>query len=529
MNRKIGLMAVLFLALAILIESYGYEEYAEEQLKLATLDMPVSELGEIGELWITVPATENRGLTCDVNGVTFEGDNSIYIIISEDVDRSEVVYYVRDEFDNYVTRMESDFNEPVFIAGKQIQLIETQLPVLFFETEEYRNFREELLKAENKETLCYGDVYLSVNESTARKNGWVTELVSQEADTSSPHTAFLRPRGNGTWAGPNKKPFSLYLERASDLLGMGKNKKWNLLANSQDKTLLKNYVFNQLAQNLGMEFVPKMQSVLLYVNGSYQGVYLLTTKVSVDKKRINLGKNDFLVNWGAPNPEQRINYESTSWFIDGDIQEPYVELEYPKNDSDLDSKQEIIQRFISAIEDVNSSDYLNYMDMDSMVKYYWIQEASMNYDASFRSAYSYYRRSTDKIYMGPIWDMDLTLGVNALKQGISFETPEDWKIRKLGWYVPLFEHPEFAEAVRQAYFEGGVRDELLNSLELFESEKQRLSVDGEADFCFWKEEMEQWAFHYDVDTYEEEVDDVIDFYRRRLEWIDQEMQKESYH
>lgn len=525
MKNKTKLLIALIPAFLILTTTCIYENYAKEQLEIPTMEIPLENVDQIGEFWISVPAAENRDLSCDVSSVSFEGDDATYLILPEDVDEKQIVYYLRDTYDNYVTRVVSDFTQDVVIAGKQIVLVESQLPMLFIQTEKYKNFQD-LVKAEDKETLCYGNMFLSVSLEDAQRYGWATEFVSSDHDATSPDTMFLRARGNGTWAGPMKKPFSLCLERAENLLGMGKNKNWNLMANSQDKTLLKNYVFNQLADNIGMQYVPKMQNVELYVNGNYQGVYLLTTKVSVDKKRVNLSDKDFLINWGAPNPVQRIGYESSSWFVDGAYEAPYAELLYPEDDSNIDEKQEIIQRFISAIEDTSNDDFQKYMDMESMVKYYWVQEASMNYDASFRSTYSYYKNNTGKIYMGPVWDMDLTLGTIKPKQNISFSTPEGWKIRNLSWYVPLFEHEEFATAVREAYFEGGIREELFKSLETFESEKEQLGIDGEMNFRYWKDEMEQWAFHYDVDSYEEQVDEVIDFYRRRLEWIDEQMKAE---
>ena len=50
---------------------------------------------------------------------------------------------------------------------------------------------------------------------------------------------FIRGRGNSTW-GAEKNPFKFKLEKSTDLLGMGKNKHWVLLANHYDLSLLRN-------------------------------------------------------------------------------------------------------------------------------------------------------------------------------------------------------------------------------------------------------------------------------------------------
>ncbi len=524
MKRKIELFAALACSVLLILGFFYLEEYAKSRKQIPTTGITLEAVGDIGDFWITVPAAENGGLSCDINGVSFEDDNTIYLILPKDVNDGELVYYLRDTYNNHVTRVVSNFNDgEVIIADRKIEAVKSELPIMFIEgNDDYGTFQE-LLKAEDKQTYFYGDMYLSVSKEDARKNNWVTSFATKEYNKDIPETMSLHARGNGTWAGGRKKPFALRLERAEDLLGMGKNKKWNLLANSQDKTLLRNDVFFQLAQNIGMEFVPQAENVVLYVDGNYQGVYLLTTKVAVDKNRVNLSVGDFLINWGAPNPAQILYYDSDTWFMDSEIPKPHAELVWPEEDTDLDSKQEIIQKFISTIENTKSSEYLNYMDMKSMVQYYWVQEISMNYDAFFRSTYSYYRQKTGKLYMGPIWDMDLTLGTIKPKLGVSFSEPEGWKVRQLSWYAPLFEHEEFREAVREAYFEGGIRDEMLRLIDVMEAEKERLSVDGEMNFRYWTNEIVQNTLQYDDKTYVGQTDEVIDFYRKRIEWIDEQM------
>lgn len=525
MKKRIVLCVVVAFSFLALCAILKFEKYAEGRKERPTLGVAAENIGSIGDYWVTVPGEENRGLAYDVSGVQFEDDETIYLILPKDVDGSHLVYYIRDGYDNYVSRIVSDFDAgEVIVGSKKIELVKSELPVMFIEADDFSEF----LNTSDREMRCYGDMQLSVPKKAAEENLWAEEIITKNRDDNTPRSMYLKARGNGAWAGPHKKPFSLFLERSEDLLGMGKSKKWNLLADVQDKTLLRNKVFFRLARNIGMDFVPMAEHITLYVNGSYQGVYEMTTKISVDKNRINLSEGDFLINWGAPNTEQPISYESTTWFADGYDRQPYVELEWPKECAEIEEKQKIIQRFISSIEDTTSDEYLKYMDMDSMVKYYWVQEAGMNYDAAFRSAYSYYKESTGKIYMGPIWDMDLTLGISIPKQGVSFQEPEGWKVRNLSWYAPLFQHEEFKQAVRKAYFEDGVREELFALADVFEQVKSSLLVDGEMNFRYWKgdDKLIEYPVTYSDDTYEGQVDRVIDFYKKRINWIDEQMKKE---
>ena len=185
-----------------------------------------------------------------------------------------------------------------------------------------------------------------------------------------------------------------------------------------------------------------------------------------------------------------------------------------------------MQQFISAIENEDGGQLSDIVDLDSMARYYWVQEVSMNYDAWSRSVYGYYKANTGKIYMGPIWDMDLTLGRNTLeKQGITFMDPEGWKVREVGWYVPLFEHPEFQEKVREVYDQGGVREALFNLVDKFETEKTRMAADGQLNFAYWSDENISVILR-ESGLYEQHTDNVISFYKERIEWIDAQMQQE---
>ena len=96
----------------------------------------------------------------------------------------------------------------------------------------------------------------------------------------------IRGRGNSTWTLP-KKPFHFKLAASADLLGMGEAKTWVLLANYWDKTMLRNAVTYDLAQRINNIYAPEFRFVDVFINGSYQGIYMLVEKVEFDDERIN--------------------------------------------------------------------------------------------------------------------------------------------------------------------------------------------------------------------------------------------------
>lgn len=98
---------------------------------------------------------------------------------------------------------------------------------------------------------------------------------------------YIKGRGNSTWGMP-KKPYNIKLDEKADLFGMGKNKKWSLIANYADPSLLRNCLAYLAAENAGVPYTPKFTPVDVYINGEYMGAYILTTRVEVDKTRVNI-------------------------------------------------------------------------------------------------------------------------------------------------------------------------------------------------------------------------------------------------
>lgn len=90
----------------------------------------------------------------------------------------------------------------------------------------------------------------------------------------------MNGRGNTSWnAGAyifDKFPYNINLEKATDVLGITKNKKWALIANCFDESLMRNILTNDLSEWSGLEYTPGEINVDLYFNGEYLGTYQLS-------------------------------------------------------------------------------------------------------------------------------------------------------------------------------------------------------------------------------------------------------------
>ena len=145
----------------------------------------------------------------------------------------------------------------------------SSLPALFLEVDPTR-----LGKINRDKTLSITEgraVYLEADGSVGYAGG-LTQL---------------KGRGNNTFAYA-KKPYQLKLEKKVSLSGMSRGKTWVLLANWNDLSLLRNQVVLDLAREAGLRGAVGCRQVDVWINGIYQGLYLMTEKIQINKNRLNL-------------------------------------------------------------------------------------------------------------------------------------------------------------------------------------------------------------------------------------------------
>ena len=104
-----------------------------------------------------------------------------------------------------------------------------------------------------------------------KPQGYVTATIeivdpSGENETLLDEGATIKVRGNTTALGA-KRPYNVKLSSKQDVLGMGKGKKWCLLANMYDKSLMRNRMAFDFARALGMQYIPDCRMVDVCVEG----------------------------------------------------------------------------------------------------------------------------------------------------------------------------------------------------------------------------------------------------------------------
>ena len=215
-----------------------------------------------------------------------------------------------------------------------------------------------------------------------------------------------RERGNASRSFP-KKPYRIKFDKKQHVLDApAKAKKWTLINNYGDKTLMRNLLAFELSRRLGMPYTPYGTAVDVLLNGEYKGCYQLCDQVQVHKDRINIEEmtpadnegsaltGGYLVEIDAYADREK------SWFRSNN-RNP-VTIKSPEEDS-ITTQQ---RNYIRAIFNTMESQWDTYLDLNTFLRHFLVGELSGNTD-TYWSVFMYKQRDDDMMYTGPVWDFDL--------------------------------------------------------------------------------------------------------------------------
>lgn len=255
---------------------------------------------------------------------------------------------------------------------------------------------------------------------------------------------------------------------------------WILLANYNDKTFMRNSLAFELFRKMG-HYAPRTQFVEVLVNGYYQGIYVFTEKIKRDLGRVNISKlsadensGDDLtggyiikVDYFNDNDSWISNYEPLGQFE----KNVHFVFDYPKPENITSIQQNYIKNFIDDFETIlyapNTPErreaLLNYLDLDSFIDYFILNELARNVDGYKKS--SYFHKDKDSkgglLHAGPVWDFDWAWkNVNECYFGATdgsgwaylVHQCDPWPVPP-SWMTRLLQDPEFTQKVNERYFE----------------------------------------------------------------------------
>ena len=281
----------------------------------------------------------------------------------------------------------------------------------------------------------------------------------------------IRGRGNSSFTGMPKPSYSIEFQKKQEMFGMPKDKNWALIANSADKTLLKNFITYKLARWLGAKYSPRGIFVELYLNRQYQGVYLLTETIKVGYHRVNIPKTEgsFLLERGPTEygDEHFVITEKGTTFCIVSPKEP--------NYNDIAQIKNVL------------SDFENFLNGEAPDK---------------------------------IWDFDVAYGNWTTD---SLRTPVNWYIRPSGWNRLIFNHDEYWQNAKDYWKEH--RTLFVTLPDSISKYAKDLSLAAENEFKRWPvlQNTENWTYKEAYNSYSEAIDSLNSWTTQRFNWIDKSL------
>ena len=354
-------------------------------------------------------------------------------------------------------------------------------------------------------------------------------IISDDGLLSEPGTT--RERGNASRNFP-KKPWRIKFDKKQRVLDApGKAKKWTLLNNYGDKTLMRNLLAFELSKRLGMPYTPYGTVVDVLLNGEYKGCYQLCDQVEVNKNRVDIVEMTPQDNSGtALTGGYFIEIDA---YADQEASHFYsnkgnpVTIKSPEEDSITTQQKTYIRQRFNTME----SSWSTYLDLNTFLRHFLVGELSGNTD-TYWSVFMYKDRDDQMFYTGPVWDFDLafendnrTFPVNSKSDYIyrsggscagNMKTfVDNIVVRNANARAQLV---EIWDEARQS----GLNEE--NMVAFIDSLEQELDLSQQLNFIRWPimntyvhQNPTLWG------SYQAEVQNVRRFMRERIAWMDRKL------
>lgn len=380
----------------------------------------------------------------------------------------------------------------------EIKFVETGLPSLVIETPHKRT-------VDSKEEWISDATYKLYD-----KNG---ELLL-EGETS------IKGRGNTTWNYP-KKPYAIKLDEKVKVLGMKKEKRFDLIANWMDRTLMRNAVaYNIASRCTALDWSPTGKFVELYLNGSHQGNYFLCEHIKVDKNRVNIAKVDEKVTdadsiTGGYIMELDVYYDEQYKFHSSVYGLPWM-FKDPDvvNDKQYAYMKDYVKQMEKALKDDEkfaNHEYANYLDLESFVDYWFVFELTFNEEMQHPKSCYIHKDIKGKLVAGPVWDFDWGTFLHR-----TYFSAKDQK----GFYYPrLFQDKEFVALVKSRW--ETLKPEFEKVSKFIDETKADLLESDIVNHRLWPISMN--VNGDENDSFEVAVSKLKSNYEKRISWLDNQI------
>lgn len=381
----------------------------------------------------------------------------------------------------------------------------------------------------------------------------------------------IRLRGNSTQKFP-KKPFAIKLVDKAPVLGMPKHKRWVLLANWMDRTMLRNAVAFEVAHQTenaytdGLGWNPHGYSVEVVMDGRHVGNYYLCEQIKIDGDRVDI--TDCYEDVENPTPEtcgyllefddamDEVNNFRTSRGIPCMFKD-----EVPANSEFFNYVKNKVEGIENSLNAENYEEAYKNLDINSVIDYFFIQELTFNDEYKHPKSVYMYIDGPGKLTAGPVWDFDwqtfvLYDKVQAMnsKYGGTYNcrNTNEWLYGKSRlaekpwwpgsdydyvndqpymWYPLLFKDANFRAKVQERW--AVIYPQLLNVVAKIDEFAALNKVSEQFNYAMWPlvglKNSVSSAFNGDEDmSFDEAIATMKQAYTERLEWMNSSITSGSF-
>lgn len=387
----------------------------------------------------------------------------------------------------------------------------------------------------------------------------------------------IRLRGNSTQKFP-KKPFAIKLESKKSVLGMPAHKRWVLLANWMDRTMLRNAVALDIAHRVdsayvntkgdytgGIAWSPRGTSVEVVMDGRHVGNYYLCEQIKIDGDRVNI--NDCIedvIDDGNANPtmancgyllEFDDNYDEVDKFRTGRGLPCMFKDEVTKFSAEIFNQvKSRVEAVETNLEAGNFETAYSDLDINSVIDYFFIQELTFNDEYKHPKSVYMLIDGVGKLTAGPVWDFDWQTFVNydkvqamnnkygstytcrknnewlygasklAEESWLPWEDPDYVNDQPYMWYPLLFKDPNFCAKVQERWTV--IYPQLLGVVAEVDRLSERNRLSEQFNSVMWPLDSKvkvDFGCAYNGDenmTFDQAVATLKQSYLDRLSWMD---------
>lgn len=389
----------------------------------------------------------------------------------------------------------------------------------------------------------------------------------------------IRLRGNSTQKFP-KKPFAIKLVRKASVLGMPKHKRWVLLANWMDRTMLRNAVAFEVAHQTenayadGLGWNPHGYSVEVVMDGRHVGNYYLCEQIKIDGDRVDIKDCiEDIIGDGNANPtmadcgyllEFDDNYDEVDKFRTARGLPCMFKDEVTKYSADIFNQVKArIEAVESNLEAGNYEAAYSDLDINSVIDYFFIQELTFNDEYKHPKSVYMLIDGDGKLTAGPVWDFDWQTFINYDKvQAMNNKYGGTYSCRKNNewlygasklaeyhgipgiwgdydyvndqpymWYPLLFKDTNFRAKVQERW--GVIYPQLLSVVAKIDEFAALNKVSEQFNYAMWPlvglKNSVGSAFNGDEDmSFDEAIATMKQAYIERLEWMNSSITSGSF-